>query len=88
MLTVSAALPVFKIELAYKTIAVLASPNDIASFEVCSVPANLIPLGAVVVKPLLNVMLSLLASPNLIYPVFENVTALVIVFEAPVNSTL
>ena len=65
-LTVKAALPVFKTELATKTIAVFASPNDIASFEVCNVPPRFIWLGTVVVKPLSNVELSPLALPKVI----------------------
>ena len=87
-LTVSAALPVFKTELATKTIAVFASPNDIASFDVCKVPPTLTWLGAVVVSPPLNVELSPLALPKVTYPVLENVTALVIVFVEPVKITL
>ncbi len=74
--------------LATSTIGVLLSPNDIASLDVWSVPPIFIWLGAVVVKPPLNVELSPLALPKANVPVFWKLVSSVIVLDEPLKITL
>ena len=72
-------LPAEIVAFAFKTIGVPESPIDIAVFVDWTVPAILTWLGAVAVTPPVNVILSPEASPSVTVPVFENVTALVMV---------
>ena len=60
----------------------------VAVLEALTDPATFTELGASAVTPAVNVILSELPFPKVTNPVFENVTALVIVFEAPLKTTL
>ena len=68
---------------------VLLSPSVIALAPVvaATVPARLIPLGAVAVTPATNVVLSPFVSPSVIVPVFRKLVVPAMLLLVPVSDT-
>ena len=78
--------PVLRVVAAVKTSAVLASPKVKALLlPVRKVPAKLMPLGAVMLAPLVKLKLSVLTDPNVKAPVFKNGAVLAKVLLPPVT---
>ena len=85
---VSPAVPLEMVVFAVSTVGVPLSPMEIALSVVCTVPAIFTCEGAVAVMPPVNVIESVDSLPKVTDPVLEKVTILVIVFDAPLNTTL